>query len=349
MHPQEISIRNRPERGHYRQCLLCQEPVVNEGKHVWCCKTDKETSQTRSNRLHADIKRNAQDNLRRSSAHSVSMEEPQLNRRGVLTKAGMDMRLQGDWSISRADTGVVIRGHNKNSFCIDYTAADSYKKGNVTLRRQIYKPLTPHTVAEEGEQGKLKRYEKVWENAKELVDIMGFSTLGAWGPSAEETVNELFEDGPMWTSRTRRIAEKHNFICGISSTIKFTVARAWIKWLRGEGNHANTLPPNANHLQGAPETAESERYESDAERDAAIRNRNEREDENERVDNVNNDMSDYTESDNENNVEIDGETFANNTENSDEGSDTQSIIMDNSDNMDSLGVENGSSSPMLNL
>ena len=41
--------------------------------------------------------------------------------------------------------------------------------------------------------------------------------------------------------------------------------------------------------------------------------------------------------------------FFSNTENSDEGSDTQSIIMDNSDNMDSLGVENGSSSPMLNL
>ena len=84
------------------------------------------------------------------------------------------------------------------------------------------------------------------------------TTLGAWGPSAEETVKGLYEDGPMWTSITRRIAEKHNFICGISSTIKFTVARAWIKWLRGEENRANTSPPNTNHLQVVEETEDVE-------------------------------------------------------------------------------------------
>ena len=87
----------------------------------------------------------------------------------------------------------------------------------------------PHTVANEGEQTKLKRYKTIWKDADKIVDIMGFSTLGAWGPLATETLNTLFEDGPSWTSKRRRITEKHNFICGISSTIKFNVARAWLK------------------------------------------------------------------------------------------------------------------------
>ena len=45
----------------------------------------------------------------------------------------------------------------------------------------------------------------------------------------------------------------HNFICGISSTIKFKVANAWLKWLKVERNIAAINPPNdteesAEHL-----------------------------------------------------------------------------------------------------
>ena len=111
----------------------------------------------------------------------------------------------------------------------------------------------PHNVANEGEQTKLKRYKTIRKDADKIVDIMGFSTLGAWGPLATETLNTLFEDGPGWTSKRRRITEKHNFICGISSTIKFKVANAWLKWLKGERNIAAITPPNeteesAEHL-----------------------------------------------------------------------------------------------------
>ena len=59
---------------------------------------------------------------------------------------------------------------------------------------------------------------------------MGFSTLGGWG----KTVNELYEDGPHWTSRKRRSTEKHRFICGISSTIAFTVAGERLAWVKDE-------------------------------------------------------------------------------------------------------------------
>ena len=65
-------------------------------------------------------------------------------------------------------------------------------------------------------------------------------------------------------------------------------------------------------------------------------------DRNERDGNVNSDASDYAQSDNEYNVEIDGGNLANSTESIDEGSNTQSIVKENSQNMDSLIVENGS-------
>ena len=61
----------------------------------------------------------------------------------------------------------------------------------------------PHTIANEGEQTKLQRYKTIWKDADKIVDIMGFSTLGAWGPLATETLNTLFEDGPSWTEEHR--------------------------------------------------------------------------------------------------------------------------------------------------
>ena len=174
--------------------------------------------------------------------------------------------------------------------------------------------------------------------------LFSFSTLGAWGPSAEETAKDLYADGPMWTSRTRRIAEKHNFICGISSTIKFTVARAWIKWLRGEGNRANTSPPSSEHSQDIHDSEDVDclvgemvawvdETKFDGSDDENERDRNERESI------VNSDVLRDAHSKNENNVAIDMAASDNSTENSDDGSETQSIIMDCSYNKDSLAVE----------
>jgi hypothetical protein len=244
MHTKELSIRNRVLRSEYRQCLLCSETVIHEGKHAWCCKHDHQSNTTRSTKLHADIKRNAEGNLRTSPAHAIGNFEPLLIQRGTLTDEGIARRRQGHNEISRGDTAVTIRGHTKDNLCIDYTVCDPYKLQNLQKQYHLDHPPTPHTVANEGEQTKLKRYKTIWKDADKIVDIMGFSTLGAWGPLATETLNTLFEDGPSWTSKRRRITEKHNFICGISSTIKFKVANAWLKWLKGERNIAAINPPN---------------------------------------------------------------------------------------------------------
>ncbi len=253
MHTKELSIRNRELGSEYRKCLLCSETVIHEGKHAWCCKHDHQSNTTRNTKLHADIKRNAEGNLRTSPAHSVGNFEPILIQRGTLTEAGIERRRQGHNEVSRGDTAVTIRGNKKDNLCIDYTVSDPYKLQNLQKQYHLDHPPMPHSVANEGEQTKLKRYKTIWKDADKIVDIMGFSTLGAWGPLATETLNTLFEDGPSWTSKRRRITEKHNFICGISSTIKFNVANAWLKWLKGERNIAAINPTNdtdesAEHL-----------------------------------------------------------------------------------------------------
>ena len=252
LHTKELSIRNRVAGSEYRKCLLCSETVIHEGKHAWCCKHDHQSNTSRSTKLHADIKRNAGGNLKTSSAHAVGNFEPQLIQRGILTDIGVMRRSLGHNEISRGDHAVIMRGNEKD-LCIDYTVCDPYKLQNLQKQYHLDHPPMPHTVANEGEQTKLKRYKTIWKDADKIVDIMGFSTLGAWGPLATETLNTLFEDGPSWTSKRRRITEKHNFICGISSTIKFKVANAWLKWLKGERNIAAINPTNdteesAEHL-----------------------------------------------------------------------------------------------------
>ena len=161
-------------------------------------------------------------------------------------------RRLGRNEVSRGDHAVIMRGNEKD-LCIDYTVCDPFKLQNLQKQFQPDHPPMPHTMANEGEQTKLQKYKTIWKDADKIVDIMGFSTLGAWGPLATETLNTLFEDGPSWTSKRRRITEKHNFICGISSTIKFNVAKAWLKWLKGERNMAAINPTNdtdesAEHL-----------------------------------------------------------------------------------------------------
>jgi hypothetical protein len=58
-------------------------------------------------------------------------------------------------------------------------------------RFRLDHPPTPQDVANEIEQKKLREYKKVWRNANNIVDIMGSSTLRAWGPLAEETQQEM--------------------------------------------------------------------------------------------------------------------------------------------------------------
>jgi hypothetical protein len=88
-------------------------------------------------------------------------------------------------------------------------------------------------------------------------------------PLATETLKTLFEDGPSWTSKRRRITEKHNFICGNSSIIKFKVANAWLKWLKGERNIAVMNPTNdtVESAEHVDDTVVAEQWDDTEERD----------------------------------------------------------------------------------
>ena len=127
------------------------------------------------------------------------------------------------------------------------------------------------------------------------------------------------------------------------------MARAWIKWLRGEGNRATTSPPNSDHSQDIQESEAVEQLGSVSEPWTDESNFDDRADENERDRNeresiVYSDALVDAQSEIEINVAIDDAPLDNSTENSVDGSETQSIIMDNSFDKDSLAVEIDSSS-----
>ena len=192
-----------------------------------------------------------------------------------------------------------------------------------------------------------------------MIDIMGFSTLGAWGPLANETLKTLFEDGPSWTSKKRRITEKHNFICGISSTIMFKVANAWLKWLKGERNIAAINPERVEHVnetekvehfnnteEGNDNNGESlHRIEEEKEEDDEENTNSEDEIENEREKNLQRvhwDERNSSHSYNAHNDIIDTEINLAEFDNESCGSETQSLILENSFDKDSLACEAGS-------